>query len=498
MRSIRWTNVELVDRAELAPGDPAVVWKDEARLDKQSLDLCEPLGFLERLLLDVSKIVGQSRGCRWMGVGCPLSEDFMRPRVLMILVFVGLMIAPLVLPVRADEPAVLSTLPFDDIEEVDSLTLLGGEWGTEFGWTVALDGDTAVVGATGRYWGSPDSAFVFVRDAFGEWTQQARLMTSDWAVHDHFGDAIAIDGDTVVIGAWGNDGNSTDSGSAYVFVRNAFGEWTEQAKLLASDGRPLDGFGWTVALDGDTVVIGAWTDGDTHWMSGSAYVFVRDAFGQWTERAKLLASDGQSGDLFGCSVAIDGDTVVIGALGDDGSTTGSGSAYVFVRDTFGQWTERAKLLASDGQFGDYFGGSVAIDGDTVVIGALGDDTDNTDSGSAYIFVREAFGEWTERSKLLASDGQPNDHFGRTVALDGDAMVIGPVWTAGFGGRAAYLFVRGVFGEWTEVATVDQAFSVAIDGNIAVIGANGQAGVYCLVPASPFDLVPNIVPMQPRH
>jgi uncharacterized repeat protein (TIGR02543 family) len=204
---------------------------------------------------------------------------------------------------------------------------------------------------------------------------------------DNFGASVALSGDTVVVGARGDD---SSKGSAYVFVRPA-GVWattsTYTARLTASDGVAWDNFGYSVAItiSGDTVVVGAYSDDSE---KGSAYVFVRPV-GGWvdmTETAKLTASDGEAGDRFGYSVAISGDTVVVGAYGDDiGNNDNQGSAYVFVRPG-GGWattsTYTARLTASDGAAWDHFGASVAISGDTVVVGAYGDDSGK---GSAYIF-----------------------------------------------------------------------------------------------------------------
>ena len=208
---------------------------------------------------------------------------------------------------------------------------------------------------------------------------------------------MSIDGDTVVIGAYGDDDKGSDSGSAYVFTRDTAGDlassWTQFAKLTAGDGAAGDYFGRSVSIDGDTMVIGAYADDDDGTDSGSAYVFTRDTAGDlasgWTEVAKLTADDGAGGDWFGISVSIDGDTVVIGSQRDADNGIESGSAYVFTRDTAGDlassWTQFAKLTADDGAGYDYFGVSVSIDGDTMVIGAYKDSHIANDVGSAYVF-----------------------------------------------------------------------------------------------------------------
>ena len=373
--------------------------------------------------------------------------------------------------------------------EVAKLTASDGASYDAFGVSVAVDGDTALIGS----WGDDDngensgSAYVFTRNA-GVWTEQAKLTASDGTDFDYFGHSVAVDGDTALIGASEDDDNGLYSGSAYVFTRNA-GVWTEQAKLTASDGASGAIFGWSVAVDGDTALIGAYG-------TGSAYVFTRNA-GVWTEQAKLTASDRASGDTFGINVAVDGDTALIGAPRDDDNGLYSGSAYVFTRNA-GVWTEQAKLTASDGASGDAFGVSVAVDGDTVLIGSWGDDDNGEFSGSAYVFTRNA-GVWTEQAKLTASDGASVDDFGVSVAVDGNTALIGANEDDdnGENSGSAYVFTRNA-GVWTEQAKLtasdgasDDEFgvSVAVDGDTALIGSwhdddngesSGSAYVFSLI------------------
>jgi hypothetical protein len=360
-------------------------------------------------------------------------------------------------------------------EELAKLLASDAAAGHQLGRAVAVSGGTAVIGASfDDHVGGTDAGSVYVFVPFGGvWTQQAKLTASDAAEGDYFGDSVAVSGDTAVIGAAGNDGVGGDyAGSAYIFVR-AGGVWTEQAKLAASDTVTYDYFGYSVAVSGDTAVIGAVGDEDGGTSAGSAYVFVRSG-GVWSQQAKLLASDTAANDEFGDSVAVSGDTVVIGASRHHAGTTGAGSAYVFVRSD-GVWTQQAKLTASDAAAGDYFGRSVAVSGDTAVIGAVGDDDGGSSAGSAYVFVRS--GEvWAEQAKLIASDAATDDYFGRSVAVSGGMAVIGTIW-----GDSAYLFVRSD-GSWTQQVkltpsdtTAGNHFgeSVALSGNTAVIGAFGD-------------------------
>jgi len=260
------------------------------------------------------------------------------------------------------------------------------------------------------------------------WTQQAKLVPADSSVGQYFGYHVAVDGDTAVVGAYGDD---STTGSAYVFTRQG-NVWSQQAKLLAADGAGNDGFGWYVSVDGDTALIGGPGDDDNGNVSGAAYVFVRLG-SVWTQQSKLLPDDGAATDFFGQSVAIKGDTAVIGATFDDDNGPNSGSAYVFVRQG-SAWTQQTKLLPADGEGSDYFGESVAIDGDTIVVGTDRDD-------SAYVFTRVG-GMWTETIKLLPADGDAPE-FGAAVAVAGDTVLVGAFFDDGDGGTdhagSAYVF-----------------------------------------------------------
>ena len=266
--------------------------------------------------------------------------------------------------------------------------------------------------------------------------QQAKLTASDGAAQEFFGQSVAVSGNTVVVGAYFATVNGhVMQGAAYVFVKPA-GGWagaTEAAKLTASDGAPVDELGTSVAISGDTVVAGASNEPlSGNIGQGAAYVFVKPA-GGWaseTESAKLTASDGGANDGLGGSVAVDGDTVTASALNATVSGhIGQGAAYVFVKSA-GGWvseTGATKLTASDGAANDGLGWSVAISGNTVVASAIFA-TVNGDfhQGAAYVFVQPA-GGWvseTEAAKLTASDGAAGVEFGTSVAVDGNAVVVG--------------------------------------------------------------------------
>ncbi|MGQ0700513.1 MAG: Calx-beta domain-containing protein [Panacagrimonas sp.] len=371
--------------------------------------------------------------------------------------------------------------------------------GDFFGYSVAVSGDTAVMGAFQDEVGAnffQGSAYVFVRSGMS-WTQQAKLIAADGAALDRFGISVSVSGDTTVVGAYpDNFGGNGNQGSAYVFVRSGT-SWTQQAKLVAADGAAGDEFGISVAMSGDTAVVGAHQDEvGANFLQGSAYVFVRNGT-SWTQQQKLVAADGAEFDGFGISVALSGDTVVAGADGDNVGANGSqGSAYVFVRSGV-SWMQQAKLIAADGAVEDFFGYSVTVSGDTAVVGAYSDEVGaNFSQGSAYVFVRSGT-IWTQQAKLLAADGAAFQEFGSSVALSGNTAVVG-VFRDDIGANSdqgsAYVFVRSG-ASWTQQAKLIAAdgaagdlfgFSVAASNDTAVVGAhfdkffggnNGQDSAY---------------------
>ncbi len=391
-------------------------------------------------------------------------------------------------------------------EEIAKLLHSDGAGGDYFGLGVAIEGDTAVVGAP---WNdSSGSAYVFEFDG-STWIQRAKLTASDGLAGDNFGTDVSIAEGTIVVGATLDDAPAADSGSAYVFVKPAGGwaDMTQTAKLTASDGAASDHFGGDVGISGDVVVVGAGRDDDNGVDSGSAYIFEKPA-GGWadmTQTAKLTASDGAADDIF-ASASISGDTVVVGAHRDDGR---SGAAYVFEKPA-GGWvdmTETAKLTASDRDPFDLFGHFTSVWDDTVVVGATEQSGGvGVGNGSAYVFEKPVGGwvDMTETAKLTASDGALFDVFGHGVAVWGGTVVVGAPNNAGEGPNngAAYVFKKPLGGWETMHETAklvasdgatDDGFGAAVAAteDFALIGAraadpqgadSGAAYVYAINPS----------------
>lgn len=394
--------------------------------------------------------------------------------------------------------------------EQDKLTASDGATLDNFGKSVAISSDTVIVGTPydDDYGTDSGAAYVFNRQG-DTWSEQAKLTAG--AAGDNFGNAVAISGNTVIAGAIYDDANGTDSGSAYVFIYHGT-SWLQSDKLKASAAADLDNFGHSIAIDGNTIVVGAiYDDDDNGYDCGVAYVFVPEVGGgigstNWKQQAKLLADDGYSEDLFGCSVSISDKTIIVGAYGDDDNGLDSGSAYVFGWDGT-NWGQQTKLTASDGAAVDNFGWSVSISNDTAIIGAIYDDDGGNDKGSAYIFHAcpgadldddclvnftdhavlanqwQSEAQWPEKQKLTASDGAANDHFGRAVAISGDNAIVGAQDANGVVqdcGSAYIFYFNGTnWGNQAKLSAPDGAAddyfgsTVSISGDTAVVGAPGD-------------------------
>jgi hypothetical protein len=363
--------------------------------------------------------------------------------------------------------------------DVPQPKFLAGDGTSEdrFGYSVALSGDTALVGAPGdNPQGSlSGSTYVFVRGSSG-WVQQAKLVASDGATKAGFGRAVALNGDTAVIGAPNAAITGTDTGAVYVFVRSGT-TWTQQAKLSALDYVVFDGFGSSVSVMGDTAAIGSPYADPFGENSGAAYVFARTGT-TWSQQTKIVPIDGRSLDLFGSSVALSSDTLVGGAPGDDDNAVASGSAYVFLRSG-ANWGLQQKIRPADGANGDSFGSAVTISGNTVAVGSPDDDERGLASGSAYVYVRNS-GLWSPQAKLFAVGSEAGDFFGASLALSGDNLLVGSflddVRTVDSG--SAYAFQRTgatwielhKFAPATSVASDNFGVAVALDGNQGLVGA----------------------------
>ena len=290
------------------------------------------------------------------------------------------------------------------------------------GISVAIDGSIAVIGAYQNDSNGPNSGAAYVYELSGtDWIEKQKLTPSDGAANDNFGRSVAVEADTIVVGSYLDDvNNKPDSGSAYVFSCSG-GLWSQQQKLTALDAAPGDRFGFSVSVDNNTIVVGAYGD---EVETGAAYVFTKIG-PTWTQQQKLTTYDPCTGDRFGYSIAIDNNTVIVGAYRDRHSEHSyAGSAYVFTFD--GQsWIQDAVLHASDPNDNDYFGYSVALDGSSAIIGAYECDINGvSEVGASYVFDKTDTG-WIQRQKIFNTiNPHTNDDFGKSVAIEGNTVLVG--------------------------------------------------------------------------
>ena len=319
--------------------------------------------------------------------------------------------------------------------------------GDLFGNAVGIMDGTVVIGAPGVDAAGPEAGAAYVfRQVDDTWVQQARLIGDDIGIFDRFGTAVAVHADTVIVGAHGKDEAGTDSGAAYVFVRNG-DVWTQQAKLVPEAGVVDDLFGFAVSVYGDHALVGAYQSDAAGPDTGAAYLFTRNA-GQWTETQQFLSNDIGIGDAFGYAVNLTAGAAIIGAPREDRDRDDAGAAYVFV-ETQDLWVQQAKLTATDAEIGDEFGSAVAIHEDTAIVGAWKDnhplpdaDTDPTfelDKGSAYSFLRDGL-SWVQKRRIEAFGATRSDLFGASVAIQGAFAIVGAAGSDNAGDNSGSAFI----------------------------------------------------------
>ena len=334
--------------------------------------------------------------------------------LVIVLLFVGCNQAGLPTPAK-QEP---TTDPLAVIETVEHKLLTSCCIGNRdyYGYSVAISGSTAVVGTR-----DTNSVYIFTRTST-TWTQQAVIKPDD-NIGSNFGYSVAISGNTIAVGAPSSNFTGAHSGAVYIFTHTN-NTWTQQARFTASDNETMDRFGSSVAIKGNHLLVGASTldviiSDPAANDSGAAYIFTYQS-GSWVEQAKLVPNDSDLGDQFGHSVAFttkdsDIDTIIVGAWA---KTNRTGAAYVFT-NSGNDWTQQAKFTASDGTEDDEFGYSVAISGDAAIVGA----PIEGDTGSAYIFARTGT-SWAEQAKITTRSRTRGNHFGQSVSIRGDTAAVG--------------------------------------------------------------------------
>jgi hypothetical protein len=340
-----------------------------------------------------------------------------------------------------------------------------------FGDAISLYENTIAINESIYYEDDEHSGFVYIFERIStEWIEQQKLIANDIKNNDRFGRSLSMRGNTLVIGARRDDDKGEDSGSAYIF-KKANNVWSQTAKITATDGTAGDQFGGSISTDGNTIIVGAYHNSDNGTDSGTAYLFNRSDFDNWTQTKITANNDISSGDGLGFSVATSGDNIVIGAPFDDDKDNNSGSAYVF-NHIKGNWLQIMKLISD----GSGFGFSVAMDQKSIAIGAPSTKQNNS-KGVVYVF-RQLGNIWSLEQILSGLDG--DNFFGASIAISGNTLVIGVAY------NQEYLNAIHIFeylnGTWQQqkIFKFDSdylLFPISIDENILVVGLPKKNMVY---------------------
>ena len=373
------------------------------------------------------------------------------------------------------------------VQQAKLLASDGAGTGDSHGFSTAISGDYAIVGAPRNGvvgFQSRGAAYIYVRNGT-TWTQQQKLIPSDGVTTDQFGYSVAINGNTAAVGRYNTTtGQNRADGKVYIFTRTGT-TWTETQILVSNDIAQGDSFGYSLAFEADTLAVGARNKVINGTLfQGAAYIFTRPAGGgNYTQQAKLTASDGGQADFFGESVSLSGDTALIGSVNDFGQANARGKAYVFVRSG-SSWTEQQILQSTGGASNDTFGATVSVSGNSAVIGSNSEPIGTSgEVGAAYVFTRNGT-VWTQQQRFTALESTPrNDRFGYAVAIKGDTIAIGSPaheFVASIANHGAvYVYRRsaagGLFTRTDKVIHTDVApdalgTSVAFDGESIISGA----------------------------
>ncbi len=318
-----------------------------------------------------------------------------------------------------------SLLPLFTINgyEIQKILPIDGSAGDQFGYGIAIDGNRAIIGAwqddNGQGSQSGSAYYFQYNETIHSWVQQQKLIPNVGAAGDWFGMSVALDGEWAIIGSPKHNNNQ---GAAYVFhYNNSLLSWQQQSKLIADDGAANDLFSYrtALALQNQRAVVGAKGHG-----VGQVYIFeFGNSTKKWNQTAKLVSSDGQANDRFGNSVALDGNNIIVGAYMKDALATESGAAYIYTYNN-GNWVEKTKLLANDGQVGDGFGNDVGISQNYAIVGAYWNDARGDAAGSVYFYYyNESTDQWPLLQTIYSNDINDYDYFGSRVSVDGETLAV---------------------------------------------------------------------------
>jgi hypothetical protein len=366
--------------------------------------------------------------------------------------------------------------------DLEELTSSDGESVDNYGYAVSLSDDHMVVGAIFNDWNGSNSGAVYVyeKDGLGNWVNEQKLGPSDGDGVGQYGHSVGISGDYLVVGSPYDDENGYGSGSIYIYKKDATGTWGDEQKITPSDAYFSDWFGLSVSISGDYLVAGASRNSDNGVSSGSAYVYENDGTGIWGNEQKITASDASENSFFGGTVYMSDNQLFVSA---QGANDAAGTVYVYQNDGSGNWGDEQKITASDASPSSYFGSSIASFGDQLVIGAMLADGNDNGSGAVYFYEKDASGDWNFEQKLIASDGEYYDYYGQSLSISADLLVIGApqdVYESDPG--AVYVYENDGTGSWGNeqkimvdgVTTANRfGHSVSISDGKLILGTPGE-------------------------
>lgn len=367
--------------------------------------------------------------------------------------------------------------------------------GDYFGYSVDISGDYAIVGAHHDSYDDPNPGYVYIyrRTGAHSWDEGYKL-SIDGLDNEEFGFSVAISGDYAIVGAPQDNTGVNMGGGAYIFHRTGLNTWDDGVRIQASSMTSYDAFGDSVDISGDYAIVGAYgTDttfeGSSIRNSGAAHIFKRTDVNDWSHVEMLEAPTPQASSFFGDAVAIDGDYAVVGAKAEDEDTTtadDSGAAYIFHRSTdTNMWDSVARVVSSDttaaDRYSDNFGNAVSISGDRVAVGALYDDEEYIYAGSVFIFERTDTNTWSEGEKItLGSGAVRDDEFGTSLALEGNTLVVGARGPENHTGAVFVLENEGSV--WSLIQRIEASdgqqndnfgLSVSVSGDLVLTGSFGR-------------------------
>ncbi len=396
--------------------------------------------------------------------------------------------------------------------QTQKITPDGRALADEFGWSVVVQGNIAAVGARSVDFNTSDrgAVYMYEKDVSNNWIQTQKLFNSDARQFDRFGQSVDMDGNLMIIGARSQDydenggGMFYDSGgAAYIFEKDATGHWNEMQKLVSSDRgetfQPL--LGETVAISGNYAVVNAPREvkglsGQPDLINaGACYIFERDGSGVWSEVQKIVPSQRYARDQFGdFALAISGNTIAVGSFRHDfdvneqNEVLSAGAVYIFERDTNGVWSQTQKIVDSNREIGEWFGRSVALDGDLLMVGVSQDyfqGDGNAQYGAVHVFERDVTGVYNNTQVIIPDALNFQSQFGHSIDVEGDKMIVGAyqmdIGSVSFGG-AAFMFEKDVNEIWNQTAEMydinvnsgdDFGYNVAVSGDFAFVGAYEQ-------------------------